>query len=340
MATFKKLKESKITTMLSLLMNFVLLAYIGTKYSKPCNEFSARGTHTPNVVPFLENFDQFERLQADDLSGNLLSIKDFKDEIYEWDVLHQYIRRHFACVLLPPKNYQWLSKFVNFPVLPNQLAVPWSNLGLDSWKDLIQFNRRYPKNMIHFNASYYDIFHEGKINVAAKYIPFGKKIRSMLEIGAGGGSVSFILKKRYDVTVLNTALPDFPYCEYITERGGLCAFLDGETVLPFAKFSFDAIHHSWVYHSLTPARWREVLLEQNRILRPGGYLWISDGLSYAQLKTIKYLLLHQLGYKVLYEDEIKQKSIIVTFASNPYEVTWESILVKPNTLKNDLSQCK
>ncbi|CAF4540736.1 unnamed protein product, partial [Rotaria socialis] len=86
MATFKKLKESKITTMLSLLMNFVLLAYIGTKYSKPCNEFSARGTHTPNVVPFLENFDQFERLQADDLSGNLLSIKDFKDEIYEWDV--------------------------------------------------------------------------------------------------------------------------------------------------------------------------------------------------------------------------------------------------------------
>ncbi|CAF4661990.1 unnamed protein product [Rotaria socialis] len=162
----------------------------------------------------------------------------------------------------------------------------------------------------------------------------------MLEIGAGGGSVSFILKKRYDVTVLNTALPDFPYCEYITERGGLCAFLDGETVLPFAKFSFDAIHHSWVYHSLTPARWREVLLEQNRILRPGGYLWISDGLSYAQLKTIKYLLLHQLGYKVLYEDEIKQKSIIVTFASNPYEVTWESILVKPNTLKNDLSQCK
>ncbi|CAF4511946.1 unnamed protein product, partial [Rotaria socialis] len=192
MATFKKLKESKITTMLSLLMNFVLLAYIGTKYSKPCNEFSARGTHTPNVVPFLENFDQFERLQADDLSGNLLSIKDFKDEIYEWDVCKsiknkipinlsstsanstpiykavkycefrpvfeqhfqfQFFKqfsplctlRHFACVLLPPKNYQWLSKFVNFPVLPNQLAVPWSNLGLDSWKDLIQFNRRYPK---------------------------------------------------------------------------------------------------------------------------------------------------------------------------------------------------
>ncbi|CAF4975445.1 unnamed protein product, partial [Rotaria socialis] len=337
MATFKQLKESKIIAMLSLLMNFVLLAYIGTKYSKPCNGFSARGTNTSKVVPFLENFDQFERLQADDLSGNLLSIKDFNDEIYEWDVcksikkkipmnlistsanstpIYKAVKycefralseqlfqlkffqqfsqlctlRHFACILLPPKNYQWLSKFVNFPVLPNQLAVPWSNLGLDSWKDLIQFNRRYPKNMIHFNASYYDIFHEGKINVAAKYIPFGKKIRSMLEIGAGGGSVSFILKKRYDVTVLNTAFPDFPYCEYITERGGLCAFLDGEKVLPFAKFSFDVIHHSWVYHSLTPARWREVLLEQNRILRPGGYLWISDGLSYAQLKTIKYLL--------------------------------------------------
>ncbi|CAF4342751.1 unnamed protein product [Rotaria magnacalcarata] len=352
--------------MLSLLLNFALLAYIGTKNSKPCSGFSARGTNTPNVVPFQENFDQFERLQAHDLSRNLLSIKDFKDEIYEWDVCEsiqnkvpmnlistsanntpiykavkycefrpvseqhfqfQFFKqfsplctpRHFACVLLPPKNYQWPSKFVNFPVLQNQLAVPWSNLGLNSWKDLIQFNRGYPKNMIHFNASYYDILQEGSINTAAKYIPFGKKIRSMLEIGAGGGSVSFILKKRYDVTVLNTALPDFPYCEYITERGGLCAFLDGETVLPFAKFSFDAIHHSWVYHGATPARWREVLLEQNRILRPGGYLWIRDGLSYAQLKTIKYLLLHQLGYKVLFENEIKRKSITVYFASNPYE---------------------
>ncbi|CAM4973579.1 unnamed protein product [Rotaria socialis] len=173
--------------MLSLLMNFALLAYIGTKYSKPCNGFSARGTNTSKVVPFLEHFDQFERLQADDLSGNLLSIKDFNDEIYEWDVCKsikkkipmnlistsanstpiykavnyckfralseqhfqfQFFKRyspsctlrHFACVLLPPKNYQWLSKFVSFPALPNQVAVPWSNLGLDSWKDLIQFN--------------------------------------------------------------------------------------------------------------------------------------------------------------------------------------------------------
>ncbi|CAF1454078.1 unnamed protein product [Rotaria magnacalcarata] len=387
MATFKKLIERKTITLLSLLMNFALLAYIGTKYSKPCNGFSARGTNTPNVVPFLENFDQLERLQADDLSGNLLSIKDFNDEIYEWDVCKsikkkipmnlistsanstpiykavkycefralseqhfqfQFFKRYspsctlrqFACVLLPPKSYQWLSKFVNFPALQNEAAVPWANLGLDSWEDLIQFNPGHPKNMIHFNASYYDILHEGKINVAAQYIPFGKKIRSMLEIGAGGGSVSFILKKRYDVTVLNTALPDFPYCEYITERGGLCAFLDGEKVLPFAKFSFDVVHHSWVYHGLTPARWRDVLLEQNRILRPGGYLWISDGLSYAQLETIKYLLLHQLGYKILYEDEIKRESITVNFGLNPYEVTWESILVKPNTLKNDLSQCQ
>ncbi|CAF1038131.1 unnamed protein product, partial [Rotaria magnacalcarata] len=67
-------------------MNFALLAYIGTKYSKPCNGFSAGGTNTPNAVPFLENFDQLERLQVDDLSGNLLSIKDFNDEIYEWDI--------------------------------------------------------------------------------------------------------------------------------------------------------------------------------------------------------------------------------------------------------------
>ena len=243
------------------------------------------------------------------------------------------------CVLLPPKNYQWPSKHVKLPVPPGESAIPWSNLGLNSSQDVLAFNPRYTKNIYHFNASTYDIEQEKLVNVAAKYIPFGKKIRTMLEIGAGGGSVSFILNKRYDVAVLNTALSEFPYCEYITERGGLCTLLNGENVMPFAKFSFDVIHHSWVYHALTPARWRDLLLEQNRILRPGGYLWISDGLSNAQLKTIKFLLLQQLGYKLLFEKEIKRSSVTVTFGSNPYELEWHAILVKPNRLKKDLHQC-
>lgn len=245
-----------------------------------------------------------------------------------------------SCVLLPPKKYQWPSKYVTYPVPPKQAAIPWANLGLQAYGDLYTFNPRYPKNMHHFDAPDYDVQQERMADLAALYIPFGAKVRTMLEIGSGGGALSFALNKRYDVTVINTAFPDFPYCEYITERGGLCALIDSTRVMPFAKFSFDVIHHAWVFHSSTPDEWINILLEQNRLIRPGGYLWINDGFSYTVLKTIKFLLTKQLGYTYLYKYEEKKPSELnVTFGSIPYEVSWEAILVKPTILKKDLEEC-
>lgn len=43
-----------------------------------------------------------------------------------------------------------------------------------------------------------------------------------------------------------------------------------------AKFSFDVLHVSWVYHGQTPDELRVMFHELNRILRPGGYLWLRQ----------------------------------------------------------------
>ena len=240
-----------------------------------------------------------------------------------------------TCTPLPPKNYKWPMKYTKLPAQPGNSSVFWPNMGLKSIADIAAFNPGYPHNLYHFDASTYDLQQEGLVDLAARYIPFGSKIRTMLEIGAGGGSISFILNRRYDVIVFNTASPEFPYCEYITERGGLCALLDGRKVLPFVKYSFDVIHHSLTFHSSTPVQYRTILLDQDRVLRPGGYLWIFDGFSYAQLRTIKYLLIDQLGYTILYERELKRTSKTENkFGIIPHQVNWHAILIKPSRIKN------
>ena len=246
-----------------------------------------------------------------------------------------------TCVILPPKNYQWPSKLIKFPSSPGESAVFWSNLGLTAFNDVIIFDPLYPRNMYHFDAPFYDPQQEDEVNLAAQYIPFGRKVRTMLEIGDGDGSLSVSLHKRDDITVINTIQPEFPYCEYITERSGLCVLLEPLRPMPIAKFSFDVVHHSWVYHALFPTQWRSVLLQQNRLLRPGGYLWIQDGSSTAVFETIKYLLVEQMGYRILHKwENILRGAVTMYFGLEPFETEWTFIFVKPNRLKVEQYPCQ
>ena len=371
----------------SFILNGILIAYI---VLNPSNSFiQTRPEFVEGVEKsiYCEKFDQGHRMQNGDVSANLYSTKNYREEGYEWDVceskrkgmtvtmsrnisgiepfyqpieycpfsprIEQYYQLRFyrgpnspqwpgffSCAILPPKNYQWPPKYTKYPTPRGESAISWSNLGLNASTDVLTFNRMFPKNVIHFDTPYYDIQQEEAVNVAARYIPFGPKIRTMLEIGGGTGSLSISLNKRYDVLVINLVRPEFPYCEFITERGGLCMLLDSFRAMPFAKFSFDVVHHSWVYHSSTPAEWRTVLLEQNRLVRPGGYLWIKDGFSMAVLATIKFILIEQLGYRVLFEDTRRQHLLEpVSFGPIPYEVEWISILVKPNRVKDTQPSC-
>jgi GMP synthase-like glutamine amidotransferase len=233
-----------------------------------------------------------------------------------------------SCVQLPPVDYKWPAKRPELPVKAGQFGVNWHNLRVDTLKDLLVFNRGSPKNLYHFNASFYDLEQEAILNKVSKVIPFGPKVRLMLDVGAGGASLGLLLKRRYDVQTVATVFADWPYCEYITERGELCMYIDAMEPMPFAKFSYDVVHSSWVFHALFDNELRTAFLEQNRILRPGGYMWINGGWSNSQVETLNNLLVNNLGYKILWQSK---KNVLskTTFDTVHYELDWEAVLLKP-----------
>jgi hypothetical protein len=114
-----------------------------------------------------------------------------------------------ACVQLPPRGYKWPQKHAVIPVPVGGDGVYWPNLRVATLKDLLVFNRGTPKNLYHFNASFYDREQETIVSHAARYIPFDQKVRIMLDIGSGGGSMGLILKRRYDIQTVSTVFADW-----------------------------------------------------------------------------------------------------------------------------------
>jgi hypothetical protein len=130
-----------------------------------------------------------------------------------------------------------------------------------------------------------------------------------------------------------------PYCEYITERGNLCMYIDAMEAMPFAKFSYDVLHSSWVFHALLNSQLRHTFLEQNRILRPGGYMWLNGGWSNSQVATMEHLFIDELGYKAIYSHKKPvAKPGATSFDTIPFELEWEVILVKP--IRADEKTCR
>jgi SAM-dependent methyltransferase len=279
-----------------------------------------------------------------------------------------------SCVQLPPPGYVFPKKMQSMPLAEGEQAVNWPNLRVNKLEDLLVFNRGTPKNLYHFNASFYDYEQEAILDAAAKVIPFGHKVRTMLDVGSGGGSLGMLAKRRYDVQVVSTVFADWPYCEYISERGQICMYIDAMEAMPFAKFSYDVVHSSWVFHALFTHQLRAAFLEQNRVLRPGGYLWIygvcsrtrqqdscdgpaglpypphpcvpfaccflSGGWSNEQVETIDHLLVGQLGYTYLENTKtwIDTTKVKHAFDSVPYQLDWNAILVKP--IRADEKTCQ
>ena len=226
--------------------------------------------------------------------------------------------KYLDCVHLPPAGYTWPDKYPQLPA--SEAAVHWPNFRVASHKELVVFNEATPKNLYHFDAPKYDSDALGELSWAARYIPFGPKIRNMLDVGAGGGSLGLLMHRKYDIQVLSTVFADWPYCEYITERGGLCMLVDVMEPMPFAKFTFDVIHVSWVFHGQQPEELIVMFNELNRIIRPGGYLWMRGGWSKRQVVTMQQLLGDKFGYSVLVQEEKKKPPEVTArmqFGANP-----------------------
>ena len=235
------------------------------------------------------------------------------------------------CVQLPPANYVWPKKYTDLPAA-DQTFLNWPNLRVNQYEELIVFNEGTPKNLYHFNAPRYDLDGLDELSLGAKYIPFTNKVRNFLDIGAGGGSLGLLLKRKYGVEAMSIIFPDWPYCEYITERGGLCVLVDVMEAMPFARASFDAVHISWVYHGQQPTELIQMYTEIDRIVRPGGYIWQRGGWSLSQIAAQKAMFT-ALGYVQLYEKlDVKPEDITkrISFGENlPFEAEWTCIYVKP-----------
>lgn len=259
------------------------------------------------------------------------------------------------CVQIPPVDYQWPDKY---PVLPADLLhdndpikrsklrsahkqyesyesnqhtyYHWPNLRVQSIQELRTFNQGTPKNLYHFDAYFYDNQQLDVVNVAAQYIPFAQKIRLMLDMGSGGASLGLLIQRLYDVHVINTIFADWPYCEYISDRGGICMLLDAMNSMPFSKYTFDIVHAAWLYHDKKADVLWDIFNEQNRVIRPGGYLWWAGGFSKQQINAIE-LYAELFGYHVLLNDKQPQPpgQYFGTYSDIPYEITWNAIWIKP-----------
>lgn len=98
----------------------------------------------------------------------------------------------------------------------------------------------------------------------------------------------------------------------------------------------DVVHTSWIFHGVYPSDLFEVFQEQNRILRPGGYLWWVGGWSLQQMEALQGYA-RALGYRELYSDVKKVNTggagasswKFGTKADIPYEVDWTVVWLKP-----------
>ena len=244
------------------------------------------------------------------------------------DVTEKVVKpRAPRCIQLPPPQYRFPDKYAPVPAPENSSAVHWPNHRVYSIANLSMFNEGYSKNLYHFDAAMYDREQEVKINVAAKYIPFKQRVRNGLDIGAGGGSLGVIMKRRYDVTVLSLAYAEYPYCEYMSERGTLCAYINAFWSMPFPKFAFDFVHAAWLFHMYSQGPLVDKLMELNRIIRPGGYLWWEGGFSLQQRDTVIEWA-SALGYALIYDDQV-QKETATKFGALPHQLDWTAIFIKP-----------
>ena len=131
---------------------------------------------------------------------------------------------------------------------------------------MYKYNSVSSKNVYHFNHTHYAEDFRLNFEFFINLLPFADgTITNVLDFGAGGGILGWLLRDKYPkINVISIVLPDFPYCEYMSERGQLCLYSDARKTLPFSKNSFDFIHMRWLVHNYDNSTQWNIMFELNR----------------------------------------------------------------------------
>ncbi|MCO5604430.1 hypothetical protein L7F22_058596 [Adiantum nelumboides] len=126
-------------------------------------------------------------------------------------------------------------------------------------------------------------------------------IRIGLDIGGGTGTFAVRMREK-NVTIVTTSLNlNGPFNSFIALRGVVPLFLTIAQRLPFFDNTLDIVHSMHVLSNWIPTTTLEFLLfDIDRVLRPGGLLWLDHFFCIQhQLDTVFLPLIENLGYQKL-----------------------------------------
>lgn len=147
--------------------------------------------------------------------------------------------------------------------------------------ELIEYKKMYELEESHF-------WYAGKrIFIGAILLPFKSKINHILDIGCGtGGATKFL--ENYGQVV---GIEKNDYALKLAKKRGVKAISGAASRLPFKKGSFDLVTFLDVLYHKQIKNEKKVLKEAVRVLKPKGYLLITDS-AFQFLKSSHDVFLH------------------------------------------------
>ena len=169
---------------------------------------------------------------------------------------------------------------------PDDTAVDWDEYeGLHGFHDaqLASSGRLGGPGMaaMEFYANFSIARHSHNLRQMRRWIDF-KGLHTAVDVGGGGGHMASALRSDYGITCLTLTRDnkfsshwhfDLPFSAMVVTRGNLALTWSGTHRLPVPDRSIDFFHsHSAVPLSLDAEVNEGMLLDWDRMLRPGGYV--------------------------------------------------------------------
>lgn len=142
---------------------------------------------------------------------------------------------------------------------------------------------------------------------------FGKsdgKGLNFLEIGAGTGRATRFVRLAFPkakIVALDLSEPYLKKAQKNLERFNRIDFVQGDGAsLPFQDKYFDAVYSVFLYHELPREVRSQVLAEQRRVLKPGGFMGLVDSIQICDTDEFKAALLEfpQSFHEPFYRDYV------------------------------------